>query len=107
MTFRHSLIALAPLAAALAVAGMGRADAAERRRCLGKEEQRAAVAANQAVPLTTAIQAARERTGGEVVRARLCEDDSGLVYVLTVLPRDGKVVRVPVHAASGTVVGAP
>jgi hypothetical protein len=40
-----------------------------------------------------------------VVRARLCHGAAGLVYVLTVLARDGKVARLTVDAASGTVVG--
>jgi uncharacterized membrane protein YkoI len=40
-----------------------------------------------------------------VVRARLCHGKNGLVYLLTVLARDGKVARLTVDAAKGTVVG--
>jgi uncharacterized membrane protein YkoI len=43
---------------------------------------------------------------GEVVRARLCRRDRGLVYVLTVLARDGKVSHAVVDAANGKVVDA-
>jgi uncharacterized membrane protein YkoI len=39
-----------------------------------------------------------------VVRARLCEGGKGLVYMLTVLSRDGKVARVTVDATSGSVL---
>jgi uncharacterized membrane protein YkoI len=39
-----------------------------------------------------------------VVRARLCESQNGLVYMLTVLARDGKVTRVTVDATSGSVL---
>ena len=40
----------------------------------------------------------------EVVRASLCEHDGHLVYMLTVLGRDGKVTRATVDAANGTVI---
>ena len=39
--------------------------------------------------------------GIEVVRARLCDHGKGLVYVLTVLARDGKVGTASMDAASG------
>jgi uncharacterized membrane protein YkoI len=42
--------------------------------------------------------------GAEVVRARLCHHGEDLVYVLTVLARDGKVTRTSVDAASGALV---
>ena len=42
---------------------------------------------------------------GTVVQARLCHGQDGLVYVLTVLAHDGKVVRVVVDAVKGTLVG--
>jgi len=37
--------------------------------------------------------------------ARLCRGKDGLVYVLTVLGRDGKVARITVDAAKGNLVG--
>ncbi len=42
---------------------------------------------------------------GSVVQARLCHGKEGLVYVLTILARDGKVARLAVDAAKGTVIG--
>jgi len=42
---------------------------------------------------------------GAMVRARLCRGKDGLVYVLTVLARDGKVARITVDAVKGTLVG--
>jgi uncharacterized membrane protein YkoI len=77
------------------------ADAAERR-CLTKEQQRAAIQSGKAVRLGVAVRAVKRR--GEVVRARLCEGGKGLVYMLTVLSRDGKVARVTVDATSGSVL---
>jgi uncharacterized membrane protein YkoI len=41
-----------------------------------------------------------------VVRARLCREETGLVYLLTLLARDGKVTHTAVDATSGKVVDA-
>jgi uncharacterized membrane protein YkoI len=41
-----------------------------------------------------------------VVRARLCRQEKGLVYLLTMLTRDGKVTQTAVDATSGKVVDA-
>ncbi len=72
------------------------------RSCLAKAEQRAAVAANKAIPLTRAIKSLRDRGNrAEVVRARLCRRDETLVYVLTLLAPSGKVIRVTVDATNG------
>ncbi|HET7849061.1 MAG TPA: hypothetical protein VFL51_08365 [Pseudolabrys sp.] len=87
-----------------ALAGAGHATAAEHphRNCLTKAEQRAAVADHQAVPLAHAIRVIRaHRHHVEVVRARLCRTPKGLAYVLTLLARNGKVIRATVDAADG------
>jgi uncharacterized membrane protein YkoI len=78
---------------------------ASPRTCLSKAEQRAAVASHQAVPLAQAIKSlhARDRRA-EVVRAELCRRDNGLVYVLTLLARSGKVTRATVDAGSGELI---
>jgi hypothetical protein len=73
--------------------------------CLDHQQRRAANESGKLVPLATAIRSAKTRMPGTVVRARLCQDKVGLVYVLTVLARDGKVARLTVDAAKGTVVG--
>jgi uncharacterized membrane protein YkoI len=76
----------------------------ERPRCLSRAEQRAAIAAGEAIPLAAARRMLRQRMGGELVRARLCHEPSRLIYLLTVLARDGKVRRVTVDATNGTVI---
>ena len=73
--------------------------------CLTKQGQREALAARQAVPLAQAIRIIRPKNKGDVVRARLCRGPNGLVYVLTLLSRNGKVTRATVDAANGTIVG--
>ena len=72
--------------------------------CLSKAEQRAEVAAHRAIPLAQAIRAAHAHgRHGEVLRARLCRHENRLDYVLTLLSRNGKVVRATVDAATGEV----
>jgi uncharacterized membrane protein YkoI len=98
------LICLAPVAAA-----------AEPKRCLTPQERNAAIAARKAVPLARAMRVVKARIPGEVVNARLCRQDAaasgaagstkGLVYVLTVLARNGKVTQARVDAADGHWLG--
>ena len=76
------------------------AAAQERPSCLTSAEQRAAIAAREAIPLATV----RQRVSGELLRARLCRDSRRLIYLLTVLSRDGKVRQVTVDATNGTVI---
>jgi uncharacterized membrane protein YkoI len=81
------------------------ASAQEQPRCLSRAEQRAAIAAGEAIPLATARQTLRQRMNGELVRARLCHESGRLIYRLTVLARDGKVRQVTIDATNGTVIG--
>jgi uncharacterized membrane protein YkoI len=92
------LVVAAGLASEAAAAG-------DRPHCLGPEQRRAAIAAHKVVPLSRALRAARGRHTVDVVRARLCEGGGGLVYVLTLLWRDGKVTRVTVDAGNGRLIG--
>jgi len=96
------------LAAALLVLALGLpASAAEvmpphRGTCLTKTEQRTAVAAHRAITLGQALASLRRHGHrAEVVRARLCRRGEGLVYVLTLLARNGKVTRASIDAANG------
>ncbi len=89
------------LGVALGSALPGMAAGAERKACLSPDERRAIIAAHKAVPLARAMHVVKARMGGEVVRARLCRQERGLVYVLTVLAQDGKVTQARVDAADG------
>jgi uncharacterized membrane protein YkoI len=84
--------------------------AADELVCLNRQEQRAAIASGQAIPLAQAVRSVRgsvrARGSREVVKARLCKHENGLVYVLTVLARDGKVSRATIDAGSGRLVEA-
>jgi uncharacterized membrane protein YkoI len=100
--------------AALAVLTLAAARAEEPARpgpsgaahgCLDQKERRAAIDSGKFVGLVDAIHAAKRRMPGTVVRARLCHGGESLVYVLTVLARDGKVAQLTVDAVKGTLVG--
>jgi uncharacterized membrane protein YkoI len=92
--------------AALTILSLAPARAAELAHvCLDQKERRAEVESGRVVRLDTALRAVRSKMPGTVVRARLCRSNDGLVYVLTVLARDGKVARLTVDAVKGTLVG--
>ena len=102
------ILAVTATLAALFAPGSVAAD--EQRACLTKTEQRAAISHGQTVTLAAAIRSARGSVRGrgarEVVNARLCRENNALVYMLTVLARDGKVTHTAVDATSGKVVDA-
>src|SRR5262245_8527503 len=80
--------------------------AADLQACLTRAEQRLAVDSGKAVRLSDAINAVRAHgRGRQVVKAQLCHDAEKLVYVLTVLARDGKVTHARVDAVTGNVIG--
>ncbi len=82
-----------------------RADEGKGRACLNQRERRAVIDKGAVIPLAAAIHAAKARSPGTVVRARLCHLGDGLAYVLTVLAHNGKVSRLTVDAVKGTLVG--
>lgn len=77
----------------------------QKDRCLSRQEQRARVAARAAIPLRKAVRSVKGR--GDLIRARLCEREGRLLYLLTILGRGGKVFRVAVDARTGLQVGVP
>jgi len=79
--------------------------AAAPHACLNPKERRAAIESGKLVRLAAAMHTAKKRMPGTVVRARLCHGDDGLVYVLTVLGREGKVAQLTVDATKGTLIG--
>jgi uncharacterized membrane protein YkoI len=93
--------------AVLALAGVlsGPALASAQDNCLNREQRHAAVASKQVIPLAAALRAAHGRRS-ELVDAHLCKGPDGLFYVLTLLPRDGKVRRAAVNAATGKLAEA-
>jgi hypothetical protein len=79
----------------------GGASAEERKNCPSSEERRAIIGTHKAGPFGRALRVVKAKLSGEVVKERLCRQERGLVYVLTVLARDGKVTQAWVDAADG------
>ncbi len=70
--------------------------------CLSQGEMREAVAAGQAISAVNATRAAQGAyPDAEVTRVELCRADGGLVYRITLLQRDGRVMQVNIDAVSG------
>ena len=78
--------------------------AAEQLHCLTGDELRAATANGKTVPLATVIHTLH-RAPKDVIKAKLCQEPDRLIYMLTLLGRDGKVKRAIVDATNGSVVG--
>jgi uncharacterized membrane protein YkoI len=108
MTPAESLMAafrIIILVVLLAICGPQRmALAADVSSCLTKEHRQAVQAGGRVVPLASAKRAVPAHKG-EMVRAKLCQQPNGLVYLLTLLARDGKVTHVAVDASSGRLAG--
>lgn len=92
-----------PLALAFVLA-VSAGPALAQMACLSPAERRVAVAEGQAIPLAQAQRALRSEHRGEVINARLCRSGDDLVYLLTVVARHGKVMRVRVDATNGQIV---
>lgn len=96
-----------PLAAALAAAliALGVVAppvAAQDRR--DHERARAALEAGQIRPLSELLTEVERRFRGRVIEADLDRDDGQWLYEFKILPPNGRVFRVELDAATGTVV---
>jgi len=100
----RSWVAAGLLSAAPIMTVPGHGLAAESAHCLTGDEQRAAIANGKTVPLATVIHTLH-RAPKDVIKAQLCQEPERLIYVLTLLGRDGKVKRAIVDATNGAVVG--
>ncbi|QLP98425.1 MAG: hypothetical protein HZY79_15065 [Rhodoblastus sp.] len=86
-----------------ALTGAGRPAFAQalRRECLNPAETLEAIAQHRLVRPGDALSAAAFVSKAEALSAKLCRWDSGYKYEITLLRRDGKIIRAHVDAASG------
>jgi hypothetical protein len=104
-----ALIALCPLASPAALAQQAPVavqphQAPPGQGCFNPRDQRAAVYQGRTIRLGAAMRAIRAHDGDELLRAELCRNSSGLIYVLTILSRNGHVSRAVVDARTGVVI---
>jgi hypothetical protein len=70
--------------------------------CMPPREMQVILADQKLVAPTAAVVTARHAVqDAEVLRADLCRDPEGLIYVIMALRRDGRVVQVTIDAPSG------
>jgi uncharacterized membrane protein YkoI len=72
--------------------------------CFTPEETREQVEKHGLVPLNDIVRSARGNGQSDLISARLCETAGNLVYMIAMLGRDGKVMRLTVDARSGNVI---
>jgi uncharacterized membrane protein YkoI len=96
MTIRTAPARIAGLLLA-AFLGLAVASAPAAAACLSAEEARDAVAAGEARRLGSVARS----VPGDILDAQLCESGGQLVYRLTVMVEEGRVVTIVVDAQSG------
>jgi len=76
----------------------------QERACLSYGDTAEVVASRKVIAPAEAIVAARHAVpDGDILRASLCRKSDALVYRLTAIRHDGRVLRVTVDAPSGKV----
>lgn len=79
------------------------ASAADRAplECFPLAETRLLIASRQLADPFATMQAASAAGDGEPIGAKLCRESEDLIYEISLLRRDGRVVRIYVDAATG------
>jgi len=75
--------------------------AAEGRSCFSAEQTRSQIAAHKLVEPFKLMKEAGSETKGEPIGVKLCRWNENLVYEISVLRRDGRVLHVFMDAATG------
>jgi uncharacterized membrane protein YkoI len=87
-------------AASLAASAPATAQAA----CFTADETRDIVQKHGLIRLNEVVRSARGSNPADLISARLCDTAGNLVYMIAMLGRDGKVMRLTVDARSGDVI---
>jgi uncharacterized membrane protein YkoI len=88
------LFAAAPLAAA----------AQPAHQCLSPEDTRERIEDDSLVPMSEITKIVKSGRTDVILSLRLCETNGNLVYMIAVLERTGKVMRMIVDARSGQII---
>jgi uncharacterized membrane protein YkoI len=88
----------------IVLAGVGMNAAQAQSACFSADETRVHVAQLGLVSLHDVVRSARGGSQSDLISARLCETNGNMVYMITMLGRDGRVVRMTVDARTGNVI---
>jgi uncharacterized membrane protein YkoI len=72
--------------------------------CLQMEETRHVVAQKDLVSLQEIVRSVRSAHDAELISARLCETNGNMVYMIALLGKNGRVMRMTVDARSGEII---
>ncbi len=86
------------------LSGAGIQSASAQQACFSAEDTRAHVVKLGLVPLHDIVRSARGGSSLDLISARLCETNGNMVYMITLLERDGRVMRMTVDARTGNVI---
>ena len=75
--------------------------------CLTAAETREMVKSHHLIEPFAALKYAAAQRKAEALSVRLCRSGEGLVYIITLLHRDGRLVHVAMEAATGKIVPRP
>jgi uncharacterized membrane protein YkoI len=77
---------------------------ASANTCLSAEETRGIVVEKGLVPLQDIVRNVRSAHDAELISARLCETNANMVYMIALLDKNGRVMRMTVDARSGEII---
>ena len=99
---------LLPACAALLACGpaLGVEAAKPSPLCLNPADTREALSNNKFTDPAAALRSAAAVAHAEPLRSRLCRWYEGYIYEITLLRRDGKIMRVFIRAEDGSLVNA-
>jgi uncharacterized membrane protein YkoI len=97
------VIAMVLLASA-ATAAFADEEPARRRACMNSSDSREAVSEHKLIDPLVAVRSAQSTVHAELLSSKLCQWGEEFVYEVTMLKRDGHVVRVFLSAKDGKTI---
>ncbi len=92
--------------AGLMISGSGLPAVSAESVCFSADDTREHVVKHGLVPLHDIVRSARSATPTDLISARLCETNGNMVYMIAMLGRDGKLLRLTVDARTGTLINS-
>ncbi len=72
--------------------------------CFSAEDTRDHVSRQGLIPLSDVVRSARGAGQADLISARLCETSGNMVYMIAMLGRDGRLMRLTVDARTGELI---